>query len=184
MTFVETVTEFRDPSGTLVAECALDRDRDRASAPTRATRRCRRWDDLAEGAGPEPREYGPLTRTDFVRYQGASGDFNPIHHDEEFAQVGGLPDGVLGRACSRPGSSATYCTEWLGADNVRRFAVQFREQVWPGRPPRVHRRRSRASTRTDGERKVDVDLLVHAQASGGAAIKGEATFVVPDRGPG
>ena len=40
---------------------------------------------------PTPREYGPLTRTDFVRYQGASGDFNPIHHDDEFAQSAGYP---------------------------------------------------------------------------------------------
>ena len=30
-----------------------------------------------------------------------------------------------------------------------------------------------------GEHKVDVDLLCTRQASGGAAIKGEATFVVP-----
>jgi acyl dehydratase len=35
--------------------------------------------------------FGPLTRTDFVRYQGASGDMNPLHHDEEFAKKAGLP---------------------------------------------------------------------------------------------
>ena len=49
------------------------------------------WDSLAEGEGPEPKEIGPLTRTDFVRYQGASGDMNPIHHDEEFAKSAGFP---------------------------------------------------------------------------------------------
>jgi len=32
-----------------------------------------------------------LTRTDLVRYAGASGDFNPIHHDEEFAKGAGFP---------------------------------------------------------------------------------------------
>ena len=72
----------------------------------------------------QPREYGPLTRTDFVRYQGASGDFNPIHHDEEFAQAAGLPVGVLGRhaagghprrlrhrlAGRRPTCAATGCS--------------------------------------------------------------------------
>jgi acyl dehydratase len=47
------------------------------------------WNELSVGAEAEPREYGPLTRTDFVRYQGASGDFNPIHHDDEFAQSAG-----------------------------------------------------------------------------------------------
>ena len=47
--------------------------------------------DLAVGTALEPQEYGPLTLTDFVRYQGASGDFNPIHHDDEFAQSAGYP---------------------------------------------------------------------------------------------
>ena len=31
-----------------------------------------------------------LTRTDLVKYAGASGDFNPMHHDEVAAQ-GGRP---------------------------------------------------------------------------------------------
>ena len=35
-----------------------------------------------------------LTRTDLVRYAGASGDFNPIHHSEHFAAQVGLPDVV------------------------------------------------------------------------------------------
>ena len=30
-------------------------------------------------------EFPPLTRTMFVRYAGASGDFNPMHHDDTIA---------------------------------------------------------------------------------------------------
>ena len=43
-----------------------------------------------------PPEYGfgPVSRTDLVRYSGASGDFNPLHHDEGFARAAGLP-GVM-----------------------------------------------------------------------------------------
>ena len=56
--------------------------------------------------------------------------------------------------------------------------MQFREQVWPGDTVvcsgQVTRRYEDA-----GERKVDVELLCTRVASGGAAIKGEATFVVP-----
>jgi acyl dehydratase len=135
------------------------------------------WHDLAEGTGPKPREYGPLTRTDFVRYQGASGDFNPIHHDEEFAKAAGFPT-VFSVGMLQAGILGTYCTEWLGAANVRRFAVQFREQVWPG----DHLECSATVARKyeeDGERKVDLDLLVVRKESGGTAIKGVATFVVP-----
>ena len=134
------------------------------------------WDELPEGTKAPRREYGPLTRTDFVRYQGASGDFNPIHHDEEFATSAGFPS-VFSVGMLQAGILGCYCTEWLGAENVRRFSVQLREQVWPGDhldcEATVRRR-----FEEDGERRVELDLLVTRQESGGAAIKGEATFAV------
>ena len=137
-----------------------------------------RWEDLGEGtSGPAPLVMGPLTRTDFVRYQGASGDFNPIHHDEEFAKSAGFPS-VFSVGMLQAGILGTYCTEWLGAENVRRFAVQFREQVWPG----DHLRFTATVVRKyadAGVRKVDLELLATRVESGGAAIKGEATFAVP-----
>ena len=136
-----------------------------------------RWDDLPIGTSCKPREYGPLSRTDFVRYQGASGDFNPIHHDEEFAKSAGFPS-VFSVGMLQAGILGCYCTEWLGAENVRRFAVQFREQVWPG-DHLVCEATVRRRYEERGERRVDLELLVTREESGGAAIKGEATFVVP-----
>lgn len=134
------------------------------------------WDELTEGTEREPLEIGPLTRTDFVRYQGASGDFNPIHHDEDFAKGAGFPS-VFSVGMLQAGILGTYATDWLGAANIRNFNVQFREQVWPGDhlvcTGKVARRYE-----DGGERKVDIDLLVTRVESGGAAIKGSATFVV------
>jgi acyl dehydratase len=118
-----------------------------------------------------PREFGPLTRTDFVRYQGASGDFNPIHHDEGFAQSAGFPT-VFSVGMLQAGLLGTYCTDLFGADRVRHFKAQFREQVWPddvltctGTVVAVH----------DGV--VDLELTVTRQ-TGGVAIRGEATFAL------
>jgi acyl dehydratase len=135
------------------------------------------WDELHEGSSPEAREYGPITRTDMVKYQGASGDFNPIHHDEEFAKSAGYPS-VFSVGMLQAGILAGFATDWLGAANVRRYAVQFREQVWPGDSVVCSGTVTR-KYEEDGDRKVDVDLLCTRVASGGAAIKGEATFVVP-----
>jgi acyl dehydratase len=135
------------------------------------------WDQLQEGSTAPRRDFGPLSRTDFVRYQGASGDFNPIHHDEAFAQSAGYPT-VFSVGMLQAGILGCYCTDWLGAENVRRFSVQFREQVWPGDHLACEatvRRRYEDS----GERRVDLELIVTRQESGGAAIKGEATFAVP-----
>src|SRR2546423_11688449 len=50
---------------------------------------------LAEGDQMPATTAGPTTRTDFVRYAGASGDFHPLHHDEVYAREARLP-GVFG----------------------------------------------------------------------------------------
>ena len=46
---------------------------------------------LAAGDRMPETTAGPLTRTDFVRYAGAGGDLNPIHHDEPMAVAAGFP---------------------------------------------------------------------------------------------
>ena len=140
-----------------------------------------RWEDLDVGAAAEPRTIGPLTRTDFVRYQGASGDFNPIHHDEEFAKSAGYPT-VFSVGMLQAGILGSYATDWLGADNVRNFGVQFREQVWPGDSlvckGTVVARVDPSENGKGEERTVNLELLVE-RVGGGTAIKGWATFAVP-----
>lgn len=131
------------------------------------------FDDLTVGTEPEARSYGPLTRTDFVRYQGASGDFNPIHHDEGFATSAGFPT-VFSVGMLQAGILAAFATDWLGATNVRRFGVQFREQVWPDD---VLTCSAKVIGRDESARTVDLELLCSRQ-TGGAAIKGTATFAV------
>jgi len=135
------------------------------------------WADLPVGAEPESRTVGPLSRTDFVRYQGASGDFNPIHHDEEFAQAAGYPS-VFSVGMLQAGILATFATDWLGADNVRRFGVQFREQVWPGDRLVCSGAVVEQVDDDDGERTVKLELTA-VRVGGGTAIKGWATFAVP-----
>lgn len=131
------------------------------------------WNELEVGTTCSPREYGPLTRTDFVRYQGASGDFNPIHHDDEFAQSAGYP-GAFSVGMLQAGILAAYATDWLGAANVRQFGVQFREQVWPGDRLVCS---GTVVSRNDAARTVDLELTVE-RVGGGTAIKGHATFAV------
>jgi acyl dehydratase len=123
------------------------------------------------------RAFGPLTRTDIVKYQGASGDFNPIHHDEGFAKAAGFPT-VFSVGMLQASYLATYATELLGPANVRRFRTRFREQVWPGDV--LTCTGTVTALRTDeesGEKVVDLELVVTRQ-TGGVAIQGSATFAV------
>jgi len=73
---------------------------------------------------------GPMTRTDFVRYAGASGDFHPLHHDEPYAKSLGMP-GVFGMGLLHAGILGDHLARWVGPDNIRTFAVRFTGQVWP-----------------------------------------------------
>ena len=75
--------------------------------------------------------FGPITRTDLVRYAGAGGDFNPIHHDEEFARAAGL-DTVFAMGMFHAGVLAGAIARWLGRENVRSLNLRFTGQVWPG----------------------------------------------------
>lgn len=123
-----------------------------------------------------PRTFGPLTRTDIVRYAGASGDFNPIHHDEPFATAAGFPS-VFSMGMLQAGLLSTFATDWLGADTIRRFGVRFREQVWPGDELTC----AGTVTAVDvvDRRWQVVCSLTCTRQTGGVALDGAATFSLP-----
>ena len=89
------------------------------------------WTEAVAGNEPAPLLLGPLTRTDFVRYQGASGDMNPIHHDEPFARAAGF-EAPLGVGMFPAGALANWAADWLGPERVRRTRIRWKAPVWPG----------------------------------------------------
>ena len=127
------------------------------------------------GTGPEFR-FGPLTRTDFVRYAGASGDFNPIHHDEGFAKSAGLPS-VMAHGMLSAGLLASFVTRWFGAGSVRRYKVRFRERVWPGDVLTAEGKVLRVFDGKRGERRAELELALKRQ-SGEPVVTGSAEVVM------
>ena len=87
--------------------------------------------DLEPGDSAPTVSLGPLDRRDFVRYAGASGDFNPIHYDEPYARASGNP-AVFGQGMFTAGVAAHAVSDWLGVGSVRSCDVRFRSRVWPG----------------------------------------------------
>jgi acyl dehydratase len=82
------------------------------------------------GDAPAPLVCGPLTRTQFVRYAGASHDFNPNHHDEVYAQASGNK-AVFGMGMLAGGFCARLLTDWLGDGSLRRLRIRFQSRFWP-----------------------------------------------------
>jgi acyl dehydratase len=61
-----------------------------------------------------------------VRYAGASGDFNPIHIDEEFARSVGLPGKILHGLWTMAQVARAQTQAAGGPERLRRLSVQFR----------------------------------------------------------
>lgn len=74
---------------------------------------------------------GPITRTDIVRFAGAGGDFNPLHHDEDQARAAGFP-GVFAMGQMQAGMLSRLITERFPIAVVRVYRVRFAAKVWPG----------------------------------------------------
>ncbi|WP_308314640.1 MaoC/PaaZ C-terminal domain-containing protein [Streptomyces gilvus] len=73
-----------------------------------------------------------LKRTQIVRYARASGDFHPLHTDQEYAVgIAGSP-GVFAHGVLTMGPLDRVLTEWFGRESPVRFAVRFKGQVRPG----------------------------------------------------
>ena len=135
------------------------------------------FEDVNEGdVAPEVQH--KLTRTDLVRYAGASGDLNPMHHDEVQAQAAGLPS-VFGHGMFSMGLLARAIGDYVGVGNLRTFQVRFTKQTWPGET-------LVSSVKVSGKRKEDealVDLEVTlTNQDGEPKLVGTATAALPSRG--
>ena len=87
---------------------------------------------LSAGDGFGPVEVS-VTRTDLVRYAGASGDFNPIHHSDRAAQELGL-EGPIAHGMWTMGRALSEVSAWLettgrSADDLLSYSVRFTRPV-------------------------------------------------------
>jgi acyl dehydratase len=81
--------------------------------------------DLAVGAQiPEVRVTPDKYLT--ARYAGASGDFNPIHIDEDFAKSVGLPGRILHGLWTMAQVARAQTEAAGGPGHLKRLSVQFR----------------------------------------------------------
>jgi acyl dehydratase len=134
-----------------------------------------RFEELKVGDSAPPVVVENLTRTHFVRYAGASGDFNPMHHDDTVATSVGNPS-VFGHGMLTAGFMARTVTAWLGAGSLRRFQVRFAKQVWPGETLNCNATVT-ALREEGGAGLADLELVV-TNESGETKLSGTATAVV------
>jgi acyl dehydratase len=136
------------------------------------------FDDVAIG-DEAPAISHKLTRTDLVKYAGASGDFNPMHHDEMLAMAAGQPS-VFGHGMFSMGLLGSALTDYVGVGNVTRYKVRFVRQTWPDE---VLSSKIVVTGKRDESGKKLVDFEVElSNGAGETKVIGEATAELPVKG--
>jgi acyl dehydratase len=108
-----------------------------------------------------------------VRYAGASGDYNPIHIDEEFATAVGLPGKILHGLYSMAQVARAQTEAAGGPEGLRRLSVQFRGLGLPEQEIVV-----RSTVREERDGVAIVDTV--AEQNGNAIIRNaEAEITIP-----
>ena len=110
-----------------------------------------------------------VSRPDFVRYAGASGDFVPLHYDQTFVEAAGIPT-VFAQGMFTAGLLSRCLTDYVGAGQVRNIKVRFATRVWPGDTLTCSGKITN-KTEANGEKLIEGDLEVVNQ-KGEPAIKG------------
>jgi acyl dehydratase len=108
-----------------------------------------------------------------VRYAGASGDFNPIHIDEEFARSVGLPGRILHGLWTMAQVARAATDAGGGPQSLRRLRVQFRGMGLPEHEITVRG--------TVAEIGADGTAIVHtiAEQDGKAIIRNAEAEIAP-----
>lgn len=138
-----------------------------------------RFEDLEKG-----QEIGSLavelSRASLVRYAGASGDFNPIHWNERFAQSVGL-SGVIAHGMLTMGTAVQLVSDWVGdpgaiVDYQTRFTKPVPVADAPGgenpdTPTNTLTITGKVGALNEEERTARIDLTVTARDEEGKEQK-------------
>ena len=121
---------------------------------------------------------GPIQQIQLTRYAGASGDFNPIHQDHEFAKAAGMGD-VFAHGMLSMGFVAQCVTDWAGAGAVRKIGVRFAAIVRL-KDTITCRGRVLSKSSKDDVHLVELEIWAENQR-GEKVVTGKATVALPAR---
>lgn len=136
------------------------------------------FEDVEQGEEIPSLSKGPITRTQLVKYAGASGDFNPMHHDEVYAQEAGMP-GVFAHGMLSMGFLGQLITDWVGNGALRKLGVRFQAITWPGDIITCKGKVTK-KYQEGGKNYVECDIWAENQ-KGEKTVSGKALLDLPSR---
>ena len=137
------------------------------------------FEDIAEGDEIPSLVKQPTTQQ-LVMWAGASGDYNPIHYDKDFAMSRGLP-GVVVQGQLVGNFLGQLVTDWMGEQGVlKKLSCSYKGMNYPGEDI-ICRGRINKKYVTDGEHLLECSLWAE-NAKGEKTVTGMALVVMPARG--
>ncbi|WP_433709553.1 MaoC/PaaZ C-terminal domain-containing protein [Nocardia sp. CA-084685] len=121
-------------------------------------------------------ELGRLSRQRIAMYAGASGDFNRVHIDEEFATGRGGYPSVIAHGMLTMAMTGTVLTDWFGASRLRYYGARFSKPVLPG--DLLTATVTLTTVHDDGEFQVAEIDLVTRKPSGEVVLTGNAVVAL------
>jgi acyl dehydratase len=123
---------------------------------------------------------GPLQKLQHVMYAGASGDFNPLHTDDDFAKAVGMKDGVITHGMLIMGFVGQAITNWIPKKDLKRFGVRFAGMTKPGNTitvtGKVRDKRSQS-----GQNLITCDITAMDE-TGDVKVTGSFDAALPSKG--
>jgi len=136
------------------------------------------YEDIAAGSEITPLVKQPTTRQ-LVMWAGASGDYNPIHYDKDFAQSRGLP-GVIVHG------QLVFCflgqlmTDWIGEQgSLRKLTCSYKGMNFPGETVTAKGKVIKKYVE-DGEHRVECNIWAENPEREKTA-SGMAIVIMPSR---
>ncbi len=90
------------------------------------------FEDVAVGMEMPTLVKGPIIKLHNIIYAGASGDFNPLHTDDDFARAVGMKDGMITHGMLIMGFVGHAVTNFIPKKYLKRFGVRFAGMTRPG----------------------------------------------------
>jgi acyl dehydratase len=137
------------------------------------------YEDIAVGGEITPLVKQPTTMQ-LVMWAGASGDYNPIHYDKDFAQSRGL-SGVIVPGQLIGAFLGQMMTDWIGGEGaLRKLSCSYKGMSYPGEVVTCKGKVTKKYVQ-NGEHFVECSLWAE-NPKGEKTASGRAMVILPSRG--
>jgi acyl dehydratase len=136
------------------------------------------YEDIEEGAEVTPLVKEPNAKQ-LVMWAGASGDYNPIHYDKDYALKQGLP-GVIVQGQLAGSFLGQMITDWIGDEgSLKKLSLSYKGKNLPGQKLTCHGTVVNKSIE-EGRKLVSLRLWIENPA-GEKTLTGMACISLPSR---